>query len=252
MSARQPMKRGYFVGLVFGILVPPRGTRFAENVALIRGGFADYLRGLGFSAFTVELYLRRLMLVAHWLHEHPHRLPLNKLTRRAVANLLKDCLEGRCSETVINYRKALLHWLRFQSRYAKPAKGALWQLWVEEYADFLRTHRGVGSTTIEHSAASAQAFLRWQFGRNRADWSRVHASDIWAFARHFSTGVKPVFAKARLGHLRRFLSFVQLTLRDYVENARPKVTTFNHVFLRQFVLTLFSGYHPIADRGLTP
>jgi hypothetical protein len=108
------------------------------------------------------------------------------------------------------------------------------------------------SSISEHSVASAQAFLRWQFGRNRADWSRVHASDIWAFARHFSTGVKPVFAKARLGHLRRFLSFVQLTLRDYVENARPKVTTFNHVFLRQFVLTLFSGYHPIADRGLTP
>ena len=57
------MKRGYFVGLVCGTLTPPRGTPFAEDVALIRGGFADYLRGLGVSAFTVELYLRRLMRV---------------------------------------------------------------------------------------------------------------------------------------------------------------------------------------------
>jgi site-specific recombinase XerD len=204
------MNKGYLVGLVFGTLAPPPGTRFAADVALIRGGFADYLRNLSFSAFTVEHYLRRLMRVAHWLHEHPRRLPLSKLTRRGVYNLLKECLEDRCAETVINYRKALFHWLRFQARYAKPAKDAPWQSWVEEYADFLRTHRGVGSTTIEHSVANAEAFLRWQFGRDRVDWSRVHASDIWAFAQHCSTGVKPIFAKARLGHLRRFLSFVQL------------------------------------------
>ena len=108
------MKKGYFVSLVLGIVVPPRGTRFAEDVALIRGGFDDYLRDLGFSAFTVEHSLRRLVRVAHWLHEHPRRLPLSKLTRRAVSNLLKDCLEGRSVETVINYRKALLHWLRFR------------------------------------------------------------------------------------------------------------------------------------------
>ena len=204
------MKSGYFAGLVSGILAPPVGTPFAEDVALIRGGFADYLRGLGLSPWTVELYLRRLTLVAHWLHEHPHRLPLSKLTRRAVSNLLNDCLEGRGFETVINYRKALFHWLRFQGRYAIPAKRALWQSWVEEYADFLRTHRDVGSTTIEHGVVNAQAFLRWRFGRAKADWSRVHRTDIWAFAQHCSTGVKPIFAKARLGYLRRFLRFVQL------------------------------------------
>jgi|SRR5271165_410830 len=66
-----------------------------------------------FSAFTVELYLRRLVHVAHWLREHPRRLPLDKLTRRVVSNLLNDFLEGRCFETVISYRKVLLDWLRF-------------------------------------------------------------------------------------------------------------------------------------------
>jgi integrase/recombinase XerD len=217
------MKKGYFVA-------PPRGTRFAEDVALIRGGFADYLRDLGFSAFTIEHYLRRLVRVAHWLHEHPRRLPLSKLTRRAVSNLLKDCLEGRSFETVINYRKALFHWLRFQARYEKPAKVALWQSWVEEYVEFLKTHRGVGSTTIEHGVANAQAFLRWQFGRENADWSQVHASDIWAFAQHRSTGVKPIFAKARLGHLRRFLSFVQLcgACSRELPAAVPKIAVHGH------------------------
>lgn len=224
------MKRGYFAGLVIGVLAPPQGTRFAEDVALIRGGFAEYLRRLGFSAFTIEHYLRRLIRVAHWLHEHPRRLSLSKLTRRTVTKLLNDCLEGRCFETMINYRKALFHWLRFQERYAKPAKGALWQSWVEEYVDFLRTHRGVGSATIEHSAANAQAFLRWQFGRGQADWSRVHTSDIWAFAQHCLTGVKPIFAKARLGHLRRFLSFVRLHGGCSMElpAAVPKIAVHGH------------------------
>ena len=224
------MKRGYFVALVSGIVAPPLGTRFAEDAALIRGGFSEYLRGLGLSAITVEHYQRRLMHLAHWLHEHPHRLPLSKLTRRAASNLLNDCLEGRGFETVINYRKALFHWLRFQARYAKPAKGALWQSWVEQYADFLRTHRGVGSTTIEHSVANARAFLRWQFGHAKADWSRVHRSDIWAFAQHCSTGVKPIFAKARLGHLRRFLSFVQLRGACSMELAAaiPKIAVHEH------------------------
>jgi len=83
------MKRDYFVGLVSGIHVPPRGTRFAEDVALIRGGFADYLRGLGFSAFTVEHYLRRLMCVAHWLHERRRRLALSKLTKKQLGSHLK-------------------------------------------------------------------------------------------------------------------------------------------------------------------
>ena len=109
------MKRGYFVGLVSGVLAPPEGTRFAADVALIRGGFADYLRGLGFSTFTIEHYLRRLVRVAHWLHEHPRRLPLSKLTHRAVPNVLNDCLKGRCFEMVINYRKAVFHWLRRKS-----------------------------------------------------------------------------------------------------------------------------------------
>jgi integrase/recombinase XerD len=224
------MKSGTFVGAVSGILAPPPGTRFAEDATLIRGGFADYLRSLGFAALTVELYLRRLMLVAHWLHEHPHRLPLCKLTPGAVPKLLDDCLEGRRFETVINYRKALFHWLRFQGRCAKPARRALWRSWVEEYTNFLRTHRGVGPATIEHSVATAQAFLRWQFGRGNADWSGVHRSDIWAFARHCSTRVKPIFAKARLGHLRRFLRFVQLCGACSMElpAAVPKIAVYQH------------------------
>jgi site-specific recombinase XerD len=224
------MKAGYFVALVSGIVAPPPGTRFAEDAALVRGGFADYLRRLGLSPLTVDLYLRRLMLIAHWLHEHPHRLPLSKLTRRAIPNLLNDCLEGRGFETFINYRKALNHWLRFQARFAKQANGAPWQSWVEDYANFLRTHRGVGSTTIEHSVANAQAFLRWQFGRAKADWSRVHKSDIWAFAQHHSTGVKPIFAKARLGYLRRFLRFVELrgACSKELPGAVPKIAVHEH------------------------
>jgi site-specific recombinase XerD len=78
--------------------------------------------------------------------------------------------------------------------------------------------------------ATAQAFLRWQFGRGNADWSGVHRSDIWAFARHCSTRVKPIFAKARLGHLRRSLRFVQLCGACSMElpAAVPKIAVYQH------------------------
>ena len=110
------MKRDYFVGSLSGALSPPPGTGFAADAALICGGFADYLRGLGFSAFTIQQYQRRVIRVAHWLGEHRHRLPLNKLRRGAVPGLLSDCLPSRTTETVIGYRKALFHWLRFRAR----------------------------------------------------------------------------------------------------------------------------------------
>ena len=204
------MKRDYFVRLVSGALSPRPNTGFSADVALIRGGFADYLGGLGFSAFTIGQYQRRVMRVAHWLREHRHRLPLNKLRRGAVPRLLSDCLPSRASETVIGYRKALFRWLRFQERYAKPVRLPLWQPWIEDYINFLRMHRGVGASTIEHSVSTACDFLRWRFGRGHADWSRVQASDIWGFARSCARGARPIYAKARLGHLRGFLAFANL------------------------------------------
>ena len=88
----------------------------------------------------------------------------------------------------------------------------------------------MGMATIEHSVANARDFLRWQFGRGRADWSQVQANDIWDFAQYCARGVKPIYIKVRLGHLRRFLAFANLRGACPAEliTAIPKIAVPGH------------------------
>jgi integrase len=55
----------------------------------------------------------------------------------------------------------------------------------------------------------AQASKRG-YGHGKANWTRIHPGDIWRFARQYIIGVKPHYAKDRLGNVRRFLRFVQM------------------------------------------
>jgi site-specific recombinase XerD len=147
-----------------------------------------------------------------------------------IPHLLKDFLPNRHPETAICYRKTLHHWLRFQGRFAKPMRPSLWDPWLRDYIEFLRVHRGVGSSVIEHAEASVRTFLRSQFGRGEADWPALKISDIWRFAQEDVCGVKPIYAKARLGRLRRFLSFVHLRGACSAELAAavPRIAVFGH------------------------
>ena len=47
-----------------------RSKGLAEDVAVIHGEFADYLRARHYAPFTVDHYQRRLVRVASWLREH--------------------------------------------------------------------------------------------------------------------------------------------------------------------------------------
>jgi site-specific recombinase XerD len=181
----------------------------AKDVAIIRDDFADYLRARNYAPLTVEHYQRHLLRVACWLREHGHRPPLNELTRRIVPRLLAQVLPRRSPETQMNYRKAVFHWLRFVGRYAQPVMRR-WAPWLSDYLYFLRTHQGVSQSTLDLNEAYAKAFLEWQFGTGRANWSEVQPADIWQFARHYVRGVKPTTGKSRLGYVRRFLRFVHL------------------------------------------
>jgi integrase/recombinase XerD len=198
------------------------------QVATIRGGFAEYLRGLGYASITIDHYQRHLSFVAGWLEKHPKRGSLDELSRGIVLCLLHDILPGRRPETLINYRKAVFHWLRFQGRYTEPIRAAPWLSWLNDYLHFLTTHRGVGPATIEPSVVTVRAFLDWQFGNSRVSWTRVQAGDIWRFASHHVRGLKPRYAKVRLGCLRRFLRFAVMkgACSPQIEAAVPKVAAY--------------------------
>jgi len=184
-------------------------AELAKDVAVIRGDFGRYLCELGYAALTIEQYQRKLVRVATWLRNHRHHSGLTALTRRMIPSLLVRALPRHDSETRMNYRKALFHWLRFQGRYTEPVTHP-WGAWLCEYLEFLRTHQGVGRATLELNEFNAKAFMEWQFGRGRAHWSQVRPTDIWRFARQYVRGIKPISAKSGLGYVRRFLSFVHL------------------------------------------
>jgi integrase/recombinase XerD len=240
-------------------LPSPRG-RSGERV-LINNRFGAYLRDLGYAAFTINKYQRRLALFADWLRFHRRRRRLNNLNRRLIPGLLNECLSNRSIYTLFQYRQALFHWLRCQGRFNTPMRRAQWAPWLDNYLDFLQSHRGVGPSTIEHSAADVEAFLRWQFGRGAVIWSSVTSEDIRAFAQRRVRGVKPIYAKARLGCLRRFLSFVhmrgacpaQLTaavpkIAIRLEERRPEILSSAqcHQLLTSFSLTAPEGRRDYA------
>lgn len=186
------------------------GRRVDKETAVINGGFTDYLRGRGYAAITVDHYRQHLLCVSRWLNARRRQRCLDKLCRRKVPRLLKDFIPDHSADTVSNYRKALRHWLRFRGTFNQPAPTGEWEPWLSDYVAFLQTHRGVGPACVEHAERTVRLFLRWRFGRGAANWPAVTVTDIWRFAERLARGVKPIYAKARLGHLRRFLAFVQL------------------------------------------
>ena len=184
--------------------------RVAEDLAAINGGFTDYLRSCGYATLTVTHYCQRLRKISRWLGNRRRRRSLDTLCRRSIRRVLADFIPDGAGEAVFNYRKVLHHWLRFRGIFRRSASTAEWEPWLADYVTFLQTHRGVGPASVEHAERNVRTFLRWKFGRGAADWSVVAVTDVWRFAERAVRGVRPIYAKSRLGHLRRFLRFVQL------------------------------------------
>jgi len=212
---------------------PPVSYRGLQKVdpkdsALLRNDFGAYLRGLGYSPYTVAFYQRRLLRLANWLGEHCRRPRMTELTRKEVPHLLNRFLPGRRLNTLACFRKPLLHWLRFQGRFTPTASQVGWQVWLDDYLHFLQIHRGVADTTIQHAQANVSALLKTLSGNGKANWARVQPADLWRFALRLTRGVSASYAEDRLGQVRRFMRFVvmQGACPQRLLTAFPKVA--NH------------------------
>jgi len=194
--------------------LPPASYRRLQKVdrqdsALIRDDFGVYLRALGYSPYTIAFNQRRLLRLANWLGEHCRRPRMTQITRKGVPHLLNRFLPGRRPNTLVCFRKPLFHWLRFQGRFTQPTPAVGWQRWLDDYLDFLRSHRGVASyTTTQRAQDNVSALLKALFGDCKANWTWVQPADMWRFARRHTRGVSPSYAEDRLGEIRRFMQFV--------------------------------------------
>jgi len=181
-----------------------------QDSALIRVDFGAYLRGLGYSPYTIAFYQHRLLRLAQWLGEHPCRPRLTQITREEVPRLLNRFMPKRRPNTLLCFRRPLFQWLRFQGRFIPPTSHVGWQKWLDDYLEFLQIHRGVAFTTIQRAKANVSALLRALFGTGKANWARVEPADLWRFALRHIHGASPNYAEDKLGQTRRFMQFVMM------------------------------------------
>jgi site-specific recombinase XerD len=167
--------------------------------------FAAFMRERGYSSWTIKEYRRRVAAVAYRLAEE--RRGLSYLQRGRVSALLERYLRNGSVDRRM-YRSALHCWLKFRGRFAQRAPA--YHAWLDEYLDFLSTHRGLVASTRENYGTRVRLYLAWQFGAARPDWSKIQVEDIWRYADHCARAVKPITANGRLGALRQFLGFVHL------------------------------------------
>jgi site-specific recombinase XerD len=180
----------------------------SDTLATISGDFARYLRARGYADATVKSYQDELRRVAHWLSDSDKSL--NTIFREEVWGFLTQRLPGRSVLTLICYRKALFHWLKFQGRYRLRARPPPWQSLIDDYIFYLRVHRGVGASTRESSEREVASFLSWCFHERAPNWPGVRTKDIWAYAQHRARGKTPRSANNYLRLLRGFLRYVHL------------------------------------------
>ena len=183
----------------------------AMNLTVIRGRFAAALREKGYQPSTVRAYLAVLCRAARFLARAGESLV--ELRREDVLGLIRRLLRRRQPRHHDQACRSPLHaWLKFHGRFAPPVPRFPWQSWLDDYAQFLADVRGLAPITRTGYVNCARAFMGWQFGKKRAHWSRVLATDIWRYGERCASAKrhKPSYIHGQLSALRQFLSFVHL------------------------------------------
>jgi integrase/recombinase XerD len=192
------------------------------DLQLIDGAFATHMRERGYSLSAIACYRYFLVRVAGWLAVRHRRL--TSLARKELPQLARLMVPKATHATLFG---VLNRWLKFRQCYAaEPCEP--WAAWLNDYAVFLKDHRGFAPLTVEGYVAFARHYLSWQFGDREARWADVRVQDIWRYAELCAKGHTSGYAKTRLGALRRLLGFVQLRAACPAQlvQAIPKISNF--------------------------
>ena len=183
----------------------------AKDLAVIRGTFAAALREKGYRPSTIGVYLAVLGRAARLRARAGGSLV--ELRREDIPGLLKPLLGRHRDRHYYQICHSPLHaWLKVFGRCATPVPRLPWQSWLDDYAQFLTDVRGLAPITRTGYVSCARAFMDWQFGKKRAHWSRVLATDISRYGEQCAGAKRhqPSYVNRQLSALRQFLSFVHL------------------------------------------
>ena len=186
----------------------PRFTRPLGRDLRLIGDFAATLRRHHYAPGTVYRYQLCITTAARTF----------RLRRRSIATLRR--LEvpavvrrsfGSTPITQRMARSALHAWLKFLGRFRITDSFMPWQRWLDDYAGFLETDRGLAPISRYQYLRVARRYLQWQFGRKAAVWKRARPDDSWRYAARLQrAGYDPRSLNTELCILRQFLRFVHV------------------------------------------
>jgi len=177
-----------------------------EDLTLIRGGFADYLRDSHHADYTTHIYCGFLRRMAKFLSRSG--TSVRDMKRADAAKVVQACLSG-CKAVSRRARLAALHsWLKFRGQFEVQPLRTPWLRLVEAYAQFMQSHRGLVPSTRAQRTRMANVYLQWQCRHTGTNLGKIRPNHILRYAEHCAHEHAPKTVADELSALRQFLRFL--------------------------------------------
>ena len=177
-----------------------------EDLNLIRGDFADYLRDSHHADFTTHFYCGFLCRMAKFLARSG--TSVRDLKRVDAARVVRACLPGWTAVSRRTRLIALHSWLKFRGQFEVPPLRTPWLRIFEAYAQFMQSHRGLVPSTRAQHTRMASVYLQWQCRHTGTNLGKIRPDHILRYAEHCSHEHAPKTVADELSALRQFLRFL--------------------------------------------
>jgi len=177
-----------------------------EDLTLIRGDFADYLRDSHHADFTTHFYCGFLCRLAKFLARSG--TSVRDLKRVDAASVVQACLSGWKAVTRRTRLVALHSWLKFRGQFEVPPLRTPWLQLFEAYAQFMQSHRGLAPSTRAQRTRMASAYLQWQRCHTGTNLGKIRPNHILRYAEHCAHEHAPKTVADELSALRQFLRYL--------------------------------------------
>ena len=179
-----------------------------EDLTLIRGGFADYLRDSHHADFTTHSYCGFLGRMAKFLSRSG--TSVRDLKRADAARVVQAYLPEWKPVSRRTRLGALHSWLKFRGQFEVPPLRTPWLRFVEAYAQFMQFHRALVPSTRNQRTRMASVYLQWQCRHTGTNLGKIRPDHILRYAEHCAHEHAPKTVADELSALRQFLRFLSL------------------------------------------
>ena len=195
--------------------LPPQTASESPKAGSVLGDyprqFRAYLKSRNYRPETSVYYVRAVTVLGELMQKH--NVPLEALTQEQAAGLISDA-QGSVSKRKMSVY-IVKHFVRFlasQGVKVPETEPTLVdisrQKLRQDYESYLRHDRGLSEKTIRSPWCFIARFLKFRFGDEMEDFSKVTPIDIAEFMQTLHSSEKPYRVKTTSTYLRWFFQFL--------------------------------------------